>query len=83
VGILRGTKNEQLARTFVDFMLSTSFQEDIPLQMFVFPANMNARLPDVFVKYAVVADKPAMVSPEAIEANRDKWIEAWTTTVLR
>ncbi len=83
VGILKGTKELQLAKKLVDFMLDKSFQEDIPLQMFVFPANATAKLPEVFVKHAVVADKPAMVSPSAIEANRDSWIEAWTNVVLR
>jgi len=83
VGILKGTQEPQLAKKLVDFMLSRSFQEDIPLQMFVFPANSQAQLPEVFVKHAVVADKPAMVSPSAIEANRDSWIEAWTNVVLR
>ena len=83
VGILKGTQEPQLAKKLVDFMLSKSFQEDIPLQMFVFPANSQAQLPEVFVKHAVVADKPAMVSPSAIEANRDRWIEAWTNVVLR
>lgn len=83
VGILKGTKKAELARKVVDFMLSKPFQEDIPLQMFVFPANPKAELPEVFVKYAVIADKPTYVSPEAIEKNRDTWIEAWTNTVLR
>ncbi len=83
VGILKGTKEIQLAKKLVDFMLSKSFQENIPLQMFVFPANTTAQLPDVFVKYAVVARKPVMVSPLAIEANRESWIEAWTNVVLR
>ena len=83
VGILKGTKELELAKKLVDFMLSNSFQEDIPLQMFVFPANATAKLPDVFIKHAIVADKPAMVSPSAIEANRDSWIEAWTNVVLR
>ena len=83
VGILKGTKELELAKKLVDFMLSKKFQEDIPLQMFVFPANSKAQLPEVFVKHAVVAAKPAMVSPEAIEANRDSWIEAWTNVVLR
>jgi thiamine transport system substrate-binding protein len=83
VGILKGTKEPELARKLVDFMLGTNFQEDIPLQMFVFPANPKAKLPEVFVKYAIVADKPATVTPEAIEANRDKWIESWTNAVLR
>ena len=83
VGILKGTKEPELAKKLVDFMLSKSFQEDIPLQMFVFPANATAELPEVFIKHAVVADKPVMVSPSAIEANRDSWIEAWTNVVLR
>lgn len=83
VGILKGTKAPELARKLVDYMLSTEFQEDIPLQMFVFPANTKARLPELFVKHAVIADKTVGVSPEQIEANRDKWIEAWTDAVLR
>ncbi len=83
VGILQGTKKLELAQKLVDFMLSLDFQQDIPLQMFVFPANSKAILPDVFVKHAVIAEKPATVDPVAIENNRDKWIEAWTNTVLR
>jgi thiamine transport system substrate-binding protein len=83
VGILRGTKNRKLAEKFVDFMLDLPFQEDIPLQMFVFPVNSKAKLPKVFTQFAVVADNPVMVKPEKIEMNRSKWIEAWTNTVLR
>jgi thiamine transport system substrate-binding protein len=83
VGILKGTKEPELAKKLVDFILSRGFQEDIPLQMFVFPANSTAKLPDVFVKHAVVADRPVIISPSSIEANRDSWIEAWTNVVLR
>lgn len=83
VGILKGAKEPELARAFVDFMLGQSFQEDIPLQMFVFPANSKAVLPEVFVKHAVVAEKPAQVDPKEIEAKRTLWIEAWTEAVLR
>lgn len=83
VGILKGTKELELAKKLVDFMLSKRFQEDIPVQMFVFPANATVVLPSVFVKYAVIAEKPIMVSPASIEANRDKWLEAWTNVVLR
>ena len=83
VGILKGTKKPELARKFVDFMLSLPFQEDIPLQMFVFPANPDAQLPELFVKHAVIAAHPAEVAPEDIEAKREQWIEAWTNAVLR
>ena len=83
VGILQGTKNLALAQQFVDFMLGKAFQEDIPLQMFVFPANAQAELPDIFREYAAVAKKPAVISPELIERNRERWIDDWTTTMLR
>ncbi len=83
VGILKGTKQEELARKLVDFMLSKRFQEDIPLKMFVFPANTTAQLPEVFVKHAVVAEQPAQVDPQAIEEKREQWLEDWTNTMLR
>lgn len=83
IGILKGARDRALAEKLIDFMLSQRFQEDIPLQMFVFPANQAAALPDVFVQFAEIPEHPAYVSPEAIEANRETWIEAWTETVLR
>lgn len=83
VGILKGTKNQAMARKLVDFMLDRPFQEDIPLQMFVFPVNKTAVLPPVFVQHAVIAETPAKVDSAAIEQNREQWIEAWTNTVLR
>jgi thiamine transport system substrate-binding protein len=83
VGILKGNKNRDLAEQWIDFMLGITFQEDIPLKMFVFPANGEARLPDVFARFAEIPENPATIDPEAIEANRKAWIEAWTKTVLR
>jgi thiamine transport system substrate-binding protein len=83
VGILKGTENRDLAELWIDFMLGTTFQEDIPLKMFVFPTNRNAKLPDVFARFAEIPEVPATVEPETIEANRERWIEAWTRTMLR
>ncbi len=82
IGVLKGAKHPDLARKFIDYMLSVRFQEDIPSQMFVFPVNSQAKLPD-FYKFAEVAKTPAQVTPEQIDANRDKWINAWTQVVLR
>ncbi|MDO9301981.1 MAG: thiamine ABC transporter substrate-binding protein [Anaerolineales bacterium] len=78
VGILKNTPNQVLAQKFVDFMLSQQFQEDMPLNMFVYPVNKNAKLPDVFVQHAQVAENPAALSYSEIASNRDSWIEAWT-----
>ncbi|MGE5137953.1 MAG: thiamine ABC transporter substrate binding subunit [Rudaea sp.] len=82
IGVLKGAKHPDLARKFVDYMLSNQFQQDIPGQMFVYPVNPKAQLPDWF-KFAVQAPDPARISPEQIDANRDKWINAWTQAVLR
>jgi thiamine transport system substrate-binding protein len=83
VGILKGTQNRALAEKWVDFMLSPTFQEDIPLQMFVFPVNENAKLNETFQKYLAIPEETAQVSPDAIAQNREKWIQEWTETVLR
>ena len=83
VGILKGTAHRALAEKFVDFMLSKQFQEDMPLQMFVYPVNLDAALPGAFVKFAQIPDQPAEMNPDNIAANRDQWIQAWTDTVIR
>jgi thiamine transport system substrate-binding protein len=83
VGILRGTPHPEAARKLVDFLLGRRFQEDIPLQMFVFPANENAALPEVFIEHTLIPDETSFVDPDAIDANREAWIEAWTEVVLR
>ncbi len=83
VGILKGTPKLEMAKKLVDFLLSATFQEDIPLQMFVFPANRTAKQPSVFEKYAVLAENPVILSSESITTQREKWIEDWTDTVLR
>jgi thiamine transport system substrate-binding protein len=83
VGILKGGANRALAEKWVDFMLSTAFQGDLPLQMFVFPVNPEAELDPIFEKFLALPEKPAYVSPADIAANREKWIQAWTETVLR
>jgi thiamine transport system substrate-binding protein len=82
-GILAGTRNRPLAEKFIDFMLDVPFQEDMLLQMFVYPVNPNASLPDEFVRFAQIPSQPAELFPDVIAANREKWIEAWVEAVTR
>lgn len=83
VGILKGTQQRELAEKFVDFLLDVPLQEDLPLQMFVFPANLKAQLPPEFVKFAQIPDQPAKLDLDLIAQNREKWIQDWTLVVLR
>ena len=82
-GILKGTQNRDLAEKWIDFMLSLRYQEDLPLNQFVYPVHPDAKLPEVFDKWSVIATDPASLDPAVIAANRDKWIEQWTETVLK
>ncbi len=82
-GILQGTDNLEAAQQFIDFTLGLQFQEDLPLQMYVFPVNPDAELPELFTEYASVPEKPVTLSYDEIDANRERWIEAWTDEVLR
>jgi len=77
VGVLKGAAQPELAQHFVDFMLDTQFQADIPLQMFVYPANPNATLPELFTQFAQTPPDPVIFDPAAIEANRERWVQAW------
>lgn len=83
VGVLTGAANEAAARQFVDFMLSPAFQEELPLNMFVFPVREDILLPEVFAEYALIPENPAQVDPAEIEENREEWIRSWMEVMLR
>lgn len=82
-GILKGTQQLELSKRFIDFMLSPRFQEDMPLQMFVYPVNPQAVLPEEFERYAMIAEEPATLDPVLIANNRDKWIREWSEVILK
>jgi thiamine transport system substrate-binding protein len=77
VGIIKGTPQRDLAEKFIQFLLTETFQEDLPLQMFVFPVLPGAELPEAFVKYAERVEDPPTLTPGEIMSNRDTWIEEW------
>jgi thiamine transport system substrate-binding protein len=82
-GILHNAANVEAARQFIDFTLSLAWQEDLPLQMFVFPVHPEAELPEVFAEYAAIPENPVVVDYRDIDEKREEWIEAWTDVVLR
>lgn len=76
--VLKGTDHPTAAGQLVDFLLSRPVQEDIPLNMFVYPANQTADLPPVFVEYTTFPDAPVIMEPATIDQNRERWIKEWT-----
>ena len=82
-GILTGTEHRDEAARLVDFLLSPAVQQDIPLTMFVQPANSTVVLPDAFQRWGTRIDRPLTMDPATIEANRARWTEQWVDIVLR
>jgi thiamine transport system substrate-binding protein len=76
-GVLDGTDYPSAAGELIDYLLSVDFQETIPLNWYVFPANAGAGLPDEFVQYTQVPAAPARFDADTIAANRDRWIDEW------
>ena len=82
-GIVAGTEARPAAERVIDLLLSTRFQDGIPLSMFVFPANADATLPPAFVEHAVVPADPLSLPDGATEANVRLWILEWTEVMSR
>ena len=76
-GVLSGTAYPEAAGELIDFMLSTQFQETIPLTWFVFPANEDAELPQEFIDHTIVPSEPARLDAATVAENRDRWIDEW------
>ena len=81
-GVLAGAENPQGGQALVDFLLSRPFQEDLPEQMYVYPARTDVSLPKDWQRYAPLAEDPHQVSPAAIDAHREEWIQQWSDTVV-
>jgi thiamine transport system substrate-binding protein len=82
-GLLHGAKNTAGGRALIDFMLSKTFQEDMPLNMYVDPVREDATEPEVFTKYGAKITDPTTMAPDKIAAKRDDWVKTWSSTVLK
>jgi thiamine transport system substrate-binding protein len=80
-GVLAGTDYPEAAGDLIDFMLSVEFQETIPLTWFVFPANDDADLPEVFTDNTTIPPYPARFTAATIAENRDRWIDEWVSVM--
>ncbi|MFJ5972289.1 thiamine ABC transporter substrate binding subunit [Streptomyces sp. NPDC093060] len=82
-GLLSNAKNTKGGKAFIDFLLSKEFQQDMPLNMFVYPVVQGAAVPADFTKYGPAAKNPEIMAPDKIAANRDQWVKSWTSLVLK
>ncbi|MER8011559.1 thiamine ABC transporter substrate-binding protein [Streptomyces sp. NPDC094149] len=82
-GLLSNAKNTKGGKAFIDFLLGKEFQQDMPLNMFVYPVVEGAKVPKEFTEYGPAAKDPETMAPTKIAANRDQWVKSWTSLVLK
>ncbi|MCQ4193503.1 thiamine ABC transporter substrate-binding protein [Streptomyces parvulus] len=82
-GLLDNARNAKGGKALLDFLIGERFQNDMPLNMFVYPVREGARIPEAFVKYGPQAKDPGTMDPAKIADNRDQWVKSWTSLVLK
>lgn len=63
----------------MDFLLSREFQQQVPDQMYVYPAVTGVAPPPVWATAAPLPAEPAELPAADVEKNRDRWVEQWRT----
>ncbi|MFE7765079.1 thiamine ABC transporter substrate binding subunit [Streptomyces sp. NPDC057438] len=82
-GLLNNARNTEGGKALIDFLISKRFQEDMPLNMFVYPVVDGAAVPAEFTEYGPAAKDPETMAPEKIAEKRDQWVKSWTSLVLK
>jgi len=82
-GIVEGTDQPDLAKSFMEFMISDSFQSIIPTTNWMYPVKLPADgLPDAFAK--PVADDKALLIPAAdAQAIQDAALAEWISILSK
>ena len=74
-GVLKNSKNKDMANKFLNFMISNDFQSVIPSTNIMYPVNINTILPEAYN----LLDQPKVIQIDPAEINKNKeiWINEW------
>lgn len=76
-GLIEASPERELARTFLAFMMTPGFQDQIPTNNWMFPAGeMSVPLPPAFDQL-VKPVKTLLYEPQDVAAHRRAWIDEW------
>lgn len=80
MGIAKGTRNLAAAQAWIEFTLTDEFQSLLAPGMAVYPVVAGVGVDETFggVDPAPGTFAPAAFTPEALGANVERWVRAWT-----
>ena len=83
IGLVNGAPHETEAKKFIDWFLDTELQDNIPLNNWMYPANIHANIPSCFaansIGYNVLLND--ILTPDLIRDNLDDWLKDWEAEV--
>lgn len=77
-GIVKGARHAELAKAFIEFMLTPAFQNELPLTQWMYPVNASVKLPASYN----AAPKPARVL-KADSALLDRALAQWADVAAK
>lgn len=78
--IVKGSKNIELAKKFIEFVLSEEFQSQIPLNQWMYPV-IEINLPEAY-KYAPKIDKVLSFDYSIFDQKGKEWLEQWAKVMI-
>jgi len=81
MAVFENTDQPDLARAFVDFMLSKTVQSNLPVLNVQYPATDHADLPAEFEKYAYTPDEPVTFTYDELKGKVETWVDDWARQI--
>jgi len=79
-GLLTTADEPELARAFLEFLVSEEAQAILPTTNWTLPVLPEVDLPEAFSNLVTV-DKPLLIDPETVAENRRAWTQEWLEAV--
>lgn len=81
VGIVRETDHPELAKAFIDLLLSKEIQELLPRTEIMFPVNETAELPEEYQEHAVIPSDSLMLPVAMVGEKMEEWLHDWARVI--
>ncbi len=83
MGVVRGTDQPELARQFLNVVLSPDVQSQLSETEWMIPASDDARVRNVWWQNVVVPEDPVRLPSERVIENLDDWVDRWVRQALQ
>ena len=83
MGVVRGTDQPELARQFLNVVLSADVQSQLSETEWMIPASDDARVRNVWWRNVVVPEDPVRLPSDRVSENLNDWVDRWVREALQ